>query len=452
MARLLTSLLTVYATIALVVAQKLSPEQIHIAFNGDHSMAVSWATKKGTSKTSTVKYGLSPSELTMVATGTSVTYYGDEYHHHVELASSLKPGTTYYYQCGDDTAGFSTVRTFKSPIQASDDSFVENDIVHKISIFGDWGYGARAHAFNTRQALEKIKAEVEFVFHVGDLSYADDAFLHTPFKFAYEEVYDNWMNWIENISDSKAYMVSPGNHESECHSPACLVSSSKRHALQNFSAYNKRWHMPSARSGGVSNMWYSFNYGLAHYVSINTETDWTGAPEEHHGDSGMLPAGGFGAKGQFIKWLENDLMKANASRHIRPWIIVGGHRPWYVDGKIVTNLKETFEDLMLKYNVDIYFSGHKHHALRSWPIAQNGDVTQQNYINPKGIVHITAGGAGCDEYKKPSNHTLPPFLAKRVDYLSTGVLTIYNSTTLHFDLVRSSDMQIVDEFTIVKDP
>ena len=73
--------------------------------------------------------------------------------------------------------------------------------------------------------------------------------------------------------------------------------------------------MPSARSGGVSNMWYSFNYGLAHYVSINTDTDWTGAPEEHHGDSGMLPAGGFGAKGQFIKWLENDLMKANASAY-----------------------------------------------------------------------------------------------------------------------------------------
>ena len=85
MARLITSLLTVYGH-RLVVAQKLSPEQIHIAFNGDHSMTISWATKKGTSKTSTVKYALSPSELTMVATGTSVTYYGDEYHHHVELA------------------------------------------------------------------------------------------------------------------------------------------------------------------------------------------------------------------------------------------------------------------------------------------------------------------------------------------------------------------------------
>ena len=448
--KLILSTTTTILLYVLAVVHGQKPEQIHIAFNGDHGMAISWATKNGNTKTSTVKYGETPEALTMNATGIEVTYYGNEYHHHVELPN-LKSNTIYYYQCGDETSGFSTTRSFKSAIQASDTNFEENTNVHKISIFGDWGYGERAHAFKTRQALEKIKEEVDFIYHVGDLSYADDAFIHTPFKFEYENVYDNWMNWIENISDSKPYMVGVGNHESECHSPACLTSSKKRHALQNFSAYNKRWHMPSAESGGVSNMWYSFNYGLVHYITINTETDFTSAPEEHHGDSGILPAGGFGANGEFIQWLENDLIKANASRHIRPWIIVGGHRPWYIDStKIVNNLKETFEDLFLKYKVDIYFNGHKHHSLRSWPIAANGTVTQENYINPKGVVHITAGGAGCDEYKKPGQHSLPPFLAKRVDELSTGVLTVYNSTTLHFDLIRSSDMQVVDEFTLVK--
>ena len=148
----------------------------------------------------------------MTATGIEVTYYGNEYHHHVELPN-LKSNTIYYYQ-GDETSGFSTTRSFKSAIQASDTNFEENTNVHKISIFGDWGYGERAHAFKTRQALEKIKEEVDFIYHVGDLSYADDAFIHTPLKFEYENVYDNWMNWIENISDSKPYMVGVGNHES----------------------------------------------------------------------------------------------------------------------------------------------------------------------------------------------------------------------------------------------
>jgi hypothetical protein len=45
-------------------------------------------------------------------------------------------------------------------------------------------------------------------------------------------------------------MVLPGNHESECHSPACLLDSTYKHALQNFTAYNARFRMPFQESGG----------------------------------------------------------------------------------------------------------------------------------------------------------------------------------------------------------
>ena len=34
--------------------------------------------------------------------------------------------------------------------------------------------------------------------------------------------------------------------------------------------------MPYAESGSSSNMWYSFNYGPVHFVSISTETDFAG--------------------------------------------------------------------------------------------------------------------------------------------------------------------------------
>jgi acid phosphatase type 7 len=432
----------------LAVAASLPPEQIHIAFAGDSGMSVSWATK-GPTDTSTVKYGMDADKLTLLAKGAQKTYYGNEYHHHVELLQ-LSPGTLYFYSCGDEAQGFSTIRSFKAPAQAMDKAF-QTGQPHKISVFGDWGYGEKAHAVETRTALESIKKEVEFVWHVGDLSYADDAFLHYPLHFKYEEIYDNWMNWIENISDSMAYMVAPGNHESECHSPECLLHSSRRKALQNFSAYEARWSMPSQHSGGNTNMWYSFNLGLAHYITIDTETDFPGAAEEHHGDSGVLPAGGFGRPGEFLQWLEQDLKEANANRKVRPWIFVGGHRPIYTNSGTVGVLQKTFEDLMLKYNVDIYFTGHKHHATRSWPIGHNGTVTGHSYMNPEGLVHLVAGGAGCDEYHKPKNHSLPPQLATEVDYLATGVLTIYNSTTLHFDLIQSSDLKVVDSFTMVKE-
>ena len=85
---------------------------------------------------------------------------------------------------------------------------------------------------------------------------------------------------------------------------------------------------------------------------------------------------------------------------------------------------------MLKYNVDIYFSGHKHHALRSWPIAQNGDVTQQNYINPKGIVHITAGGRlrRVQEAQQPHIATLSSKEGRLLVHGSIDHLQFYNPT------------------------
>jgi hypothetical protein len=57
--------------------------------------------------------------------------------------------------------------------------------------------------------------------------------------------------------------------------------------LSNFSAYNARWAMPADESGGVLAMWFSFDYADVHFVSIDTSTDFPGAPEGETGDSHM---------------------------------------------------------------------------------------------------------------------------------------------------------------------
>eukprot|EP01138_Halocafeteria_seosinensis_P008777 gb/GECG01008971.1/.p1 GENE.gb/GECG01008971.1/~~gb/GECG01008971.1/.p1 ORF type:complete len:119 (+),score=11.10 gb/GECG01008971.1/:1-357(+) len=65
-------------------------------------------------------------------------------------------------------------------------------------------------------------------------AYADDAFLHHPFEFKYEDVctlckdqfeytelhglpslqtWNFFFNWFQNVSAYKAYMACPGNHE-----------------------------------------------------------------------------------------------------------------------------------------------------------------------------------------------------------------------------------------------
>ena len=87
--------------------------------------------------------------------------------------------------------------------------------------------------------------------------------------------------------------------------------------------------MPGSETGGVSNFWYSFDYGLAHFVSMDGETDYANSPEwsfaedltgnETHpteSETFVTDSGPFGAVDGSVKdtksyeqykWLKNDL-------------------------------------------------------------------------------------------------------------------------------------------------
>lgn len=65
--------------------------------------------------------------------------------------------------------------------------------------------------------------------------------------------------------------------------------------------------------------------GNAHFIQINTETDYPDAP----GDQYRVRGGGNGGFGDQLAWLERDLQRAQSQRHLRPWILVNGHRPMY---------------------------------------------------------------------------------------------------------------------------
>mmetsp|Transcript_3187 Transcript_3187/g.4798 ORF Transcript_3187/g.4798 Transcript_3187/m.4798 type:complete len:500 (+) Transcript_3187:76-1575(+) len=423
-------------------------EQVHIAFagrneNGDsNGVTVSWATAKET-ETSIVKYGLSKTSLTSTVSGFQKQYLEEGNYHHFALVPNLKAGTVYYYQCGDDKVGFSEVFSFVSA-KSSDPEFGN----FKLSIFGDWGYSKNGNAIPTRKALEKIKNEVDFIWHVGDIGYADDAFLHDATSFEYENVYNGYMQWISNISESKPYMVAPGNHEAECHSPVCLAESKLRNSLNNFTAFNTRWHMPFESSNASSNMWYSFNYGLAHFIVINSETDFTDAPEEGLGP--ILPSGSFGAKGAFLEWLENDLKQAQKERTLRPWIFAGGHRPVYSDSAH-TALQNAVEDLFHEYGVDLYFCGHEHSYTRTYPVYKK--KVQSTYEKPDRTAYVVVGGAGCDEMtpEGPDGYnTSAEWIVTHDHHYGTGVLEVVNASAVKWTYILSDDLSVKDQFWLTK--
>eukprot|EP00434_Breviolum_minutum_P043017 symbB.v1.2.038317.t1/scaffold5927.1/size22389/3 len=155
------------------------------------------------------------------------------FHSHVEILN-LKPSTKYFYRVGSShDSKWSEVWSFTSASTAPDASF-------SMAVFGDMGYESSVErpmvitlhglekkwsAQESRATLEKWKDEksIDFIWHVGDIGYMDDSYAHSPVRFTYETAYNGYLNWLQNLTASMAYMVSPGNHESECHSPACAT-------------------------------------------------------------------------------------------------------------------------------------------------------------------------------------------------------------------------------------
>jgi hypothetical protein len=246
------------------------PQQVHIALAGIQGMRVMWFTSSETANT-LVYYGTTKDSMTNVVKGSQKTYLKDWGSHHLAHIQNLDLDTDYYYQVGDNTT-MSGVFKFHTPPDASSTDPI------RISVFGDMGYldsiqrpmgvlGSKTMAGNwstvfSRNLLEKQvrNDEIDAVWHVGDVGYADDATFHTMktlVSFEYEQAYNDYMVWMENITAALPYMVLPGNHESECHDPACIVKPREYgQPLANFTAYNARWAMPSPESGGVANMWY----------------------------------------------------------------------------------------------------------------------------------------------------------------------------------------------------
>jgi hypothetical protein len=267
---------------------------------------------------------------------------------------------------------------------------------------------------------------------------ADDAFCHKQelIHFDYEDIYNGWVNWFQNISSAMPLHVTVGNHESECHSPSCVLHYERYGKTRsNFTAYNQRWAMPSPESGGVANMWYSWDYGSAHFVSIDTSTDFEGAPEGEKGDSGIFPAGSFGRDGEYLEWLEADLAAAANDPAIR-WIVAGGHRPfgWFN----TTILGPLFE----QYGVDLYLCGHDH-AYSRYDVGASG---------VSGVVEVVVGGAGNDEMDYVGNTSTyhNPDAIYSTNVIAIGLLSVSseNGGSLTWQLLASESGDVLDQVVI----
>ncbi|KAJ5506185.1 Purple acid phosphatase-like N-terminal [Penicillium expansum] len=446
-----------------------TPFQQRLSVYGPDAVSVAWNTY-GQLEQSCVSYGLSENNLnTKACSSLSTTYDPSRTWSNVAVLTGLTPATTYYYKIESTN---STVNHFLSPRTPGDKTPFNMDVVIDLGVYGKNGFTSKSAKKDTIPVVEpelnhttigrlaKTIDDYELVIHPGDFGYADDWYLKFANLFdgkeAYEAIIEQFYDQLAPIAGRKPYMASPGNHEADC-SEIPLLNGLCPKGQNNFTEFMHRYEktMPQAFVSSSTNttaqtlartarnlsnppFWYSFEYGMAHVVMINTETDFPNAPSGKDGSAG-LNGGPFGTPNQQLDFLKADL----ASVDREPWYSTGG------SSNICSPCQEAFEGLFYQYGVDLGVFGHVHNSQRFAPVV-NGTADPNGMEDPKAPMYIIAGGPGNIEGLS-SIGSKPAYTEfAYADDFSYSTLRFLDEQHLQVDFVRSSTGEIVDSSTLFK--
>ncbi|KAE8153035.1 Metallo-dependent phosphatase-like protein [Aspergillus avenaceus] len=457
-----------------------TPTQQRIAIHDATSVSVGWNTYAKLNQ-SCVHYGTSETNLNAQACSTTYsTYSSSRTYSNTVYLTNLTPATTYYYKIESTN---SSTNHFLSPRAPGDKTPFNLNVVIDLGVYGEDGYTLSSDKskrsdipavdpslyHTTIHRLATTINDYEVVIHPGDFAYADDWYLRLKNLLhgeeAYQAILEQFYEQLAPISARKPYMAGPGNHEAAC-TEIPFTSGLCPESQRNFTAFiDKFAHtLPSAFASSSSNttakalaqkaqtlanppFWYSFEYGSAHIVMFDTETDFPDAPDGPDG-SAKLNAGPFGRDNQQIDFLNADL--ASVDRSVTPWVIVAGHRPWYTTGSKPCDVCQTaFEDIFYKYGVDLAVLGHVHNSQRFYPVYK-GTADPKGMSDPAAPMYIVAGGAGNIEGTS-SVGSKPEYTAFAYDEdYSYSTLRVLNETHLQVDFIRSSTGEVLDSSVLFK--
>ena len=293
------------------------------------SVTVAWQTDIPSS--SLVKYGTTP------LLGSERSDANTDIEHVITL-EGLESGTSYYYQAfskGQPLAPIATFRTAKGPDQPK----------LAFAVLGDSGQGSLPQ-FAIAAGVHA--AQPDFVLHTGDVIYPQgqtwnwDPFYFVPYR---------------QILASTCLYTARGNHDELDPYRAAMV-------LPNNNGSLARW----------SELFYSFDYGRAHFISLDTNI--ASQPDQ-------------------LAWLRQDLQLASRNPNIS-WIFVFLHHAPFASGHLTHialhggGTRDYFVPLFEEFGVDVVFSGHEHAYERTCPMLAGACAVPES----DGILYIVTGGGG----------------------------------------------------------
>ncbi|MFF2090625.1 S-layer homology domain-containing protein [Paenibacillus sp. NPDC058174] len=358
------------------------PTAIALTYKGDPSntQGFAWYTDPAVTGTqlelaeaSKVTGGTLPANDTMSFTGDTMEVYvfqssADKsagkkttYASHKVAAVGLKPGTEYSYRVGDgETGHWSDIRTFKTA-DPSDNAFT---FLYTTDPQGTTEAEYVTWNHTLEQGLAKFP-DSRFITITGDL--VDNG-----------DIENQWM-WLlnkpKNIFAEVPLVPALGNHESK---------------LNNNFWYH--FDLPNISYTGAKpdGSVYSFDYGDAHFMVMNTEYNEVNGVD-------------------VVYKKQEEWLRAEAAKSDKKWKIVMFHKSPYsvashTNDSDVLFFRNKLTALFDEIGIDVVLSGHDHTYTKSYPMY--GNVPQKDtptdadgsLLNPKGTMYLVSNAAGDKRY------------------------------------------------------
>ena len=253
---------------------------------------------------------------------------------HVVVLHDLLPSTNYFYRVRTKTTTLSDGNMLRTP-RANGQPF-------RFAVIGDWGDGSNGMT-NIANRINAI-TNLDFYLTVGDNIYQNgEASLYDPYWF---RLYSPTMRRVP-------VFPALGNHD-------------VRPLSHNGQPFLDFFHLPGNGPTGLVGRNYSFDYGNAHFVAIDSN-----------------PFDDNNAKSQSITKTITDWVRRDLAATRQPWKFAYFHHPGYCSvGHHTENgvIKSLLLPILGAGGVQMVFTGHNHFYERLQPI--------------HGIVHIVTGGGG----------------------------------------------------------
>ncbi len=326
----------------------------------DTSIVVMWRTDVPTA--STLWIGAAPGNYSNFVVDTSQIV------NHTLRFGSLSPSTQYFYAIGEGQRILSAQdqdHYFKTAPPKGSPGHV------KVLAMGDFGKG-NAEQASVRDAFlnhANLNGNPDVWIWLGDNVYDNG----TDQEY-HDKVFDS-LNGYHHVFKNQVFWPTPGNHD---YNSVNRFDNPPDHVGPYYDIVNVPQNGGAGGEPSGYELYYSFDYGNVHFVSLNSELQaWTTS-----------------STSTMCNWLKTDLQNND-----RKWTIVYWHQPPYSKGS--HNSDDFFELLMAAmrtnilpildlYGVDLVLCGHSHVYERSFLI--KGHYGNSSSFNPATM--LVQGGSG----------------------------------------------------------